>query len=271
MGANIAIRITLALLLNGAPPKDCMPNANVEEWLSQSQWVFRGTVINPGAANLKAVPSSAEVTVVKVNEILHGAVQFTDYRDRDITLFSNNSQLLTIGTSAIFFTRSWLYGESLAVVEVGRLEEGSKTVQDDIRAAQQNIADRLLSDRIAKAELVIAGKVISTRPYRNDDRRRIETEHEPDWWEAEIAVQSVIKGKLQGKTIGTLFAKSLDELWIDSPKCNPGQEGIWILQRNQTEKGWPVLRVPGLTALDPLDFQPLEQMERLRRLLNERR
>ena len=156
------------------------------------------------------------------------------------------------------------------MVEVGRLEEGDqKAVQDDIKAAQQNIADRLLGDRIAKADLVIAGKVADTRPHRTD-RPRVETEHNPEWWEADITVQSVLKGTQQGKVV-ILYAHSLDELWIDSPKCQKGQEGIWILQRDQKEKGFPVLRVPGLTALHPLDYQPIQQMDRVRKLVDERR
>jgi hypothetical protein len=249
-----------------------MPNSKVQEWMQQSQWVIRGTVSKTGAANLKAVPVSANVAVVKVEEILHGPAQFADQRGREITLLTNSPQGLTAGKGAVFFTRSWLYGESLAVVEVGRLEEGDqKTVQDDITAAHQNIADRQLGDRIAKASLIIAGKVVATKPHRPSDQRRIETEHDPDWWEAAIDVQSVLKGASQDKRVMILFANSMDELWIDSPKCKPEQEGIWILQKDQKEKGWPVLRVPGLTALDPLDFQPLEQLERVRRLINERR
>jgi len=57
------------------------------------------------------------------------------------------------------------------------------------------------------------------------------------------------------------------EGWPDAPKLAPGQSYILILQRNQSEKGWPVLRVPGLTALDPLDVHPPDELERIRRLI----
>jgi hypothetical protein len=56
-------------------------------------------------------------------------------------------------------------------------------------------------------------------------------------------------------------------MWIDAPKFPEGQYGIWILQRNQQEKGWANMRLAGYTALDPLDFQPASQVDRIRALV----
>jgi hypothetical protein len=248
-----------------------MANPQVEEWLQQSQWVIRGTIDKVGATTMKAVPVSGNVAIVRVEDILDGPSQFADQRGREITLYSGNPQGLVAGKRAVFFTRSWLYGESLAVIEVGRFEEGDqKALGDEITSARQNIEDRRLGDRIAKAELVVAGRVVETARARQTDARRVETEHAPDWWQAEIDVQAMLKGTPREKT-AILYANSLDEMWIDSPKFKPGQEGIWILQRDQQEKGWPVLRIPGLTALDPLDYQPTQQLDRVRKLVAERR
>jgi hypothetical protein len=44
-------------------------------------------------------------------------------------------------------------------------------------------------------------------------------------------------------------------------------EATFILQRDQSEKGFPVLRVAGLTALNPLDVHPVEALPRIRTLL----
>jgi hypothetical protein len=248
-----------------------MPEGNIEKWLRQSQWVIRGTVEKLHAATLRSVPASDHTAVVKVDEILHGPKQFADHRGRQITMYSNDPQGLTPGKQAIFFTQSWLYGESLAVKEVGRLEEGTPTAMEQaITEADHRIADDRLQERIVRAELVIVGKVVKTQPASFPGRRRVETEHDPDWWEASIEVQSVELGIFLKSIVAILFARSMDELWIDSPKCQVEQQGIWILQRDQKEKGWPVLRMPGLTALDPLDFQPKEQLERVRRLIRQR-
>jgi hypothetical protein len=248
-----------------------MADGDIENWLQQSQWVIQGTVEQTRAATLKGLPVSEHTLVLRVDEILHGPQQFNDHRGRQITLYSGRSEGLKPGQRAVFFTRSWLYGESLAVAEVGRLEGGAATMRVEIAAANQRIADQRLVERINRAELVIAGTVMETRPLPPQaGRRRIETEHDPDWWEAIIRVNSVEKGSVPEGVIVILFANSMDELWIDSPKFRNGQEGIWILQRDQTEKGWPVLRVPGRTALDPLDFQAIQQLERIRQLIRPR-
>jgi hypothetical protein len=44
-----------------------------------------------------------------------------------------------------------------------------------------------------------------------------------------------------------------------------------VLHRNQTERGFPVLRVAGLTALSPLDVQPTEALPRVRTMLDRMR
>lgn len=247
-----------------------MANDNIEGWLQHAQWVIQGTVEKTGAATLKSLRASDRTSVVRVDDILHGPTQFNDQRGRRITLYSQRPQGLKAGQRAVFFTRSWLYGETLAVVEVGRQVGEAGKMKDQIAAANERIADQRLADRISRAQRVIVGKVTKTQPARRTDRRKVETEHDPDWWEAEIAVQSVEKGTSREKTLTILFANSNDEMWIDSPKPKPGQEAIWILQRDQKEKGWPVLRMPGLTALDPLDVQPLQQLDRVRRLIRPR-
>jgi hypothetical protein len=247
-----------------------MADGNIEGWLEQSQWVIQGTVEKTGAATLKSVPISDRTSVVRIDQILHGPKQFADHVGRQITLYSDRPPALKTGQKAVFFARSWLYGETLAVAEVGRLDGDPGKMREEIAAADQRIADRLLGERIARAEAVIVGKVIETKPAPQAQRRKFETEHDPDWWQANIEVQAAEKGTVRDKTMVILFAHSMDEMWIDSPKFHPGQEGIWILQRDQQEKGWPVLRAPGLTALDPLDFHSKEQLHRIRRLIRSR-
>jgi hypothetical protein len=56
-------------------------------------------------------------------------------------------------------------------------------------------------------------------------------------------------------------------MWIDAPKLRKGMAVLLLLQRDQQEKGMPVLRRPGWTALDPLDVLPPNQIERVRRLI----
>lgn len=244
-----------------------MADSTVLELLEQSQWVIRGTVRKVGATTMTEVTASAQTSVVRVDEVLYGPDQFLDHVGRDITIYSDNPKGLAAGRSAVFFTRSWLYGQSLAVVEVGRIpKRGDKTVVNDINNAEQAAFDRRLGERIVKASIVVVGEVAEIRPGPRLERP-IETEHNPDWAEALFKVGDVLKGDAPKDLIVVVYPASMDELWIDSPKFAPGQSGILILQQDQQEKGWPVLRVPGLTALDPLDLQPVETLDRVRRII----
>ncbi len=141
-------------------------------------------------------------------------------------------------------------------------------MRTEIDEAYHRLADEHLLRRIGLAELVIVGKVIKTAPAPDDIRKRMPiTEHNPDWWIAEIEVAGVEKGHHKGKLVSIRFPNSEDVAWHDSPKFKPGQEGIWILQRDQQEREWPIMRIPGLTAVHPLDFQPFERREHIRTLI----
>lgn len=244
-----------------------MANAAVLDLLEHSQWVIEGTVQKVGATTMPEVPASPNTFVVKVDAILHGPSEFSDHRGRQITLYSDDPKGLAPKESAVFFTRSWLYGRSLAVIEVGRVPKGDgDTVARDVKAAEQAAFDHQLRARIAAAKLVVSGKVTDVR-QGPEPRRPVETEHHPDWATAIFAVDQALKGTPPGPTIEVVFPRSMDEMWIDSPKFKKGMAAILILQQNQKEKGWPVLRVPGFTALHPLDRQPASALNRVRQLV----
>jgi hypothetical protein len=245
-----------------------MVNVPISEWLQQAQWVVRATVEETTKSTVAVLPSSSNTVALRVDEILYGPEAFADHKNRVVTLYSSQPTGLVKGYRAVFFTRSWVYGDNLAVVEVGRVEEDpTRNIRNEIQSAHSALADQKLLERIRRAELVIVGKVVKTQPAHETQRRQVETEHDPEWWMASVEVVSTVMGKVSEHVISVLFPSSRDEMWIDSPKLAPGQTWILILQRNQVEKGWPVLRLPGLTALDPLDVQPPDQLDRIRELI----
>jgi len=69
---------------------------------------------------------------------------------------------------------------------------------------------------------------------------------------------------LPGREVTLLFPHSDDVMWHDSPKFTEGEQGIWLLHRNQA-------RLPGIenryTVLNPLDFRSREELNRVQRLL----
>ena len=246
-----------------------MANELITDFLRGSQFVVAGSVGQAGTANVRIVSPSANVGTFKISEILHGPSVLRGFAGKEITVMFDESKPIRAGESMVLFAKSWLYGDNLAVIEVGRMDEmePDKT-HTDIADAQRAVADEKLSRRIALAELVITGKVDKTEPASEEISRRMPiTEHMPEYWVAEIAIKSVEKGRHEGKRVSIYFPASHDVTWHRAPKFTPGQEGIWILQRDQQEMGWRSMRLPGLTALAPLDFHALEHLTRIRNLI----
>ena len=158
----------------------------------------------------------------------------------------------------------------MVVREVDRIVlKGKADLRKDIDAALQRYDDQKLARRLSRAQAVVVGKVVAVRPVKGAEG--MTSEHDPRWQEAVIDLASVERGRLSGKQVIVLFPASSDELWLDAPKFQEGQQGLWILQKDQKEKGPARLRVAGYTALDALDFQPPERVEHIRRLVKSMR
>lgn len=250
-----------------------MADKLIADYMRNSQFVVAGRIERTGATTMSMAPAAPNTGVFKIEEILHGPHVLNGFAGKEITVMFGDGPAARAGESTVLFATSWLYGDSIAVIEVGRMEPREpERMRKEIHEAQQGIADEHLTERIARAELVILGKVIGTHPAPEDIRRRMPiTEHTPDWWVAEIEIESVEKGHHEGKRISIYFPNSQDVAWHDAPKCTPGDEGIWILQRDQQEKGWPIMRVSGFTALHPLDYQPPERLNHVRSLVRRQR
>jgi hypothetical protein len=248
-----------------------MPDRAIDEQLRTSQFVVAGSVAKVGATTMPIDPTVPNVGVFKIDEILHGPKELGGFAGREITVVFRDSGNVDAGDRLVLFATSWLYGDSLVVLEVGRMEDRERTaMRKELDEARQRLVDERLRVRIDLAQLVIVGKVAKTTPAPKYQGRTPITEHDPDWWEAVIKLESVEKGQHEGPAT-ILFPKSVDVAWSQSPKFQPGQDGVWILQRDQKERGWPVLRRPGLTALDPLDYQPRSELNRIRGFLTRKR
>jgi hypothetical protein len=234
--------------------------------LRQSQFVFQGTIQKLGAATEPHLPVDDRTAVVRVEQVLRAPDLFRNLKGRAVTVQLRRDLPAKGGDSGVFFTRSWIYGESLAVVEVGRMDARyGATLPAQIRDAESAAADEKLGRRVAQAQLIVLGRVRETHPAPPPERKPPVTEHDPVWWEATIEIRSVEKGE-RPRALKVLFPASTDEMWIDTPKLRRGMTVLLLLQRDQQEKGMPLLRRPGWTALDPLDVLPPEQAGRVRRL-----
>jgi hypothetical protein len=121
--------------------------------------------------------------------------------------------------------------------------------------------------RAEEASAVVVGRVVGVRQLETAARagpggEERQSEHDPRWAVAEVAVDESVKGRKSG-TIEVLFASSEDVMWYRAPKLVVGQKATMLLQ-----KGAPEVEDKRAEAvLDELDVQPADTAE----ILTERR
>ncbi len=240
-----------------------MPEVN--DLVRRSRFIFKGTIQKLNAATMSVVPVTDSTAIVKVEQVFQAPETLGDYTDQDITVQLGDPKGAKEGQQAVFFANSWLYGESIAVVEVGRVAPEDLTqLRQQIADAKQSIADEELQGRIASADVVVVGQVSSIRPVEPGEHLRARmSEHEPQWGEAVVSVEAVEKGELKQDPLMFLFSTSIDVQWHKAPKFHADQEGIWILHTGQVEE----LGAEVYVVTDPLDFHPREQLDRIKGLI----
>jgi hypothetical protein len=212
--------------------------------------------------------ATAATAVVQVEKVLKGPEMLAQFAGREITVVLAEHERVSAGTHAVFFTQGLHYGEGLVVREIGRHEAAAAEVEGAVREAMEHAHDDEILERMRHARLIVAGTVTHVAP--SEQRARVGTEHDPDWWVCTIEIESVLKGKLQvekGKKakehLEFFFAHSKDVMWYRSPKFEVGDAGVFILHEADF-RGRPT---PGPATINPLDFQPLSLLEHIRALL----
>jgi hypothetical protein len=232
-----------------------------------AQMVFRGTVLQHGAATMAEVPASESTVVVRVDEILHGSDVVRDFEGQPITVQLGEGQTLADGAEYIFHADGWLFGASIAVVAVA-VEPASGVATERRRAAISARPAQAVKARASRAEMVVSGQVTQITRVPRPPGAPI-SEHEPEWQEAVVQVEHVAQAP-RGRRPGSVtirFAASRDVRWARAPKFSVGQEGLWMLG-DKTKEG-TALRVAAAVPKDqylvvePEDFYPKESALRV--------
>lgn len=125
-----------------------------------------------------------------------------------------------------------------------------------VSAASSANTQSSLKVRLDSANRVVVGKVVLVKAEPAAGLPI--SEHSPDWRDIVIEIKETLKGKPRLALLVVRFPQSMDVAWYDAPKFSLGQKGIWILHKDES----------GLyTALNPLDFQPKEETDSIRRAL----
>jgi hypothetical protein len=249
----------------------------------QSSITFVGTVSQVAATSLAAVPKSAQTIVVRVDSVLKKPAAVSLKRGDTVTVEVKDPAAFQEGTRATFYTEGWIFGSGVAVKELGHdtassggtptaAETGGKAAEQ----SQSEISDQDLRRLLATADYVVIGRITDvhqwaksgTPPYRT-------SEHSANWHEAVLQVQSVLKGpKPKKNKMVVRFPMSRDVAWVNAPKFEAGEQGIFILNKD-TVSGAPTATVGGYkadvyTCLRPGDWLPLTEEPRVRSLLKNR-
>ena len=276
MYTQSAMFLAVLLAMPGAAALGQMSRATL---VKQSDIIFIGTVTQVGAVAVPEVPASDRTVVVHVEQVLEKPAAVALGAGDSVTVQTAQPGSLKPGSQATFYTTGWIFGQGVAVREVGHESGHSPVVVADQQAAvaraRLGMNDADLKAHIQKAAMVVAGRVEQVRPAElaggaPAHRTRI-SEHDPQWQEAIIQVQDGIKGAQAGEQVVVRFPTSLDVAWVGTPRFTVGQEGTFLLHKDSTtgspESVIAGRSVPAYTALHKLDVLPKQDAPRIRALM----
>ncbi|MDQ6904899.1 MAG: hypothetical protein M3139_18050 [Bacteroidota bacterium] len=262
---------------------------------AHAAFVFTGKVIKIAAALMENVVTK-NTLIVEVQHIIKVPAMFASITGQQVTVRLKKLPKLKKNAVITVFANGWIFGETIAVDAVSFSEETSKTTMAaSINTTMTATSDADLKDRIDSAEIGVVGKVTkvqkasvpdmplsltatkSKAKSKKDDPLTTKiSEHDPNWHQATIKVDEVLKGPKSKKDVKVLFPKSDDVRWYKVAKFDVGQQGVWLLQKgnDQDVKGIPpklLEALPGtgddFTALHAKDFLPLNELDKVKSLI----
>lgn len=250
--------------------------------VQQSTIIFAGTVSQLGATSFADVPKSAQTIVVRVESVLKKPAAVSLKKGDNVTVEVKDPNAFRPGIEVTFYTDGWMFGSGVAVKELSH-EMGARGGKAgragvDERALgriEEQISDQELKQRMASADFVVLARVTDIRPWTIPDAASVPhrvTEHDPDWHDAVIKIESVLKGpKPKKNKLVVRFPQCNDVAWAHAPKFEKNQEGIFFLMKDEVS-GAPVALLEGTevnayTCLRPGDWLPKSDAARVRSLL----
>jgi hypothetical protein len=278
--SSLLIRAGLWLALCGCTNAAAPQATNNQAALTaKSSIIFSGTVSQLAATSFADVPKSGQTIVVRVDSIVKKPAAVSLKKGDSVTVEVKDASAFQAGTQATFYTDGWIFGAGVAVKELAH-EIGPAAEPTPVTSAhaqpQDQLSDQELRNRMNTSDFVVVGRVTDVRkwnvPKPKSGAPSHVTEHDPDWHEAVVEVQSVLKGgKVKGNKVVVRFPNRNDVAWVNSPKFAKNQKGIFCLNRDQAT-GVPTTKYGGqqvtvYTCLGHGDALPMSEEARVRALL----
>jgi hypothetical protein len=265
---------------------EALPQAtdNRAALVKQSSIIFAGTVSQVAATSFAGVPKSAQTIVVRVDSVLKKPAAVSLKKGDNVTVEVKDPAAFQDGTQATFYTDGWIFGSGVAVKELGHeivpngwtpSATGTGTGEKTFGQLQQEISDQDLQRRVVTADYVVIGRITDVHQWivpKSAVARYRTSEHSANWHEAVLQIQTILKGsKVKKNKMIVRFPLSRDVAWVNAPKFEKEQHGIFILKKDQVS-GEPTASLGGYTAdaytcLKPGDWLPMTDEARVRSLL----
>ena len=269
------------LLASWACASAATPQAtdNQAALMAKSSIVFSGTVSQLAATSFADVPKSAQTIVVRVDVIQKKPAAVSLKKGDSVTVEVKDASAFQEGAHATFYTAGWIFGSGVAVKELGHvLGEAAPEAAagGSTHGQEQGLSDQELKDRMNASDCVVVGRVTDVRKWNAPKTKSGSplhiSEHDPDWHEAVLEIQSVLKGgPVKGNKVVVRFPNLNDVAWVHSPRFTKNQRAIFCLNRDQAT-GAPMTKLGSkevyvYTCLGHGDALPLSEEARVRALL----
>lgn len=216
-------------------------------------FVFEGTIQRLGEATVTVAEPDQLTAVVHVDRVLRVPPELEHLVGEEITVVL--ARRLSAGQTMVFSTIGWVYGDSVAVIELER-EPVSAAAGVSLEQQRDAAWKQAVQQRVSSANQIVLGQVTELRPHPTA-RPRL-SEHDPDWWFADVAVDVVLKGE-RARAVPVMFANSLDVMWRMAPKLLPNQKSILVLHQDQDGEKLPGPRSKAI--LSPHDVHAPDKLD----------
>jgi hypothetical protein len=270
-----------------------MPGKNkLKDEGAHAAFVFTGKILKTNAALMKSIPPKNTV-IMQVEHIIKAPALFASLTGHQVTVRFKKLPKLKKGGVITLFANGWIFGESIGLDAVGYSDEtDKKTVASKMNATMSVKQDGVLLERLNSSEMGVVGKVVKIEKADLPDlpvalmkgvragAKAVATtkisEHDPNWHQATIKVDEVVKGQKGKSRVKVLFPKSDDVRWFRIHKYSLGQQGIWLLQKGkgQNPKGIAPKMLGAVpdqedvfTTLHDCDYLPLNELGKVKSLM----
>lgn len=226
----------------------------------EAPFIFLGRVRAVGENNLQGIAPTPEHALVQVEEVLMAPADLGELRGRVLTVVLASPAKRD--TRAVWWATSWVFDREIGVVETARGEAAKvMAAATEVIGARLAALDARVAERVAGADLVVAGTVVSIEELGVDGIAEGTT-----WRRALVRVSSVLKGEA-GAEIVIQFPGAGSPRWAYVPRLVLDQQGVWILRRPSREPRMRDVKVSGAwVALDPDDVHALSSLPRIEAL-----